>query len=523
MFEFITIAVIVLGLILPNSSYGQKEASNWVFGYQCGFNFTEGTPKMFSSKIKSNGGGAIISDGVSGELQFYTDGRNFWNRDHELMQSIYARATDCWTIWSQSALIIPSSVNPRQYHVFCIRPENEITASVTNCWYTSTGEELEMKGLNLYYYLVDMSLENGKGNIVESKSNVLLKEGITEKLTAVPHSNGSDYWVLTHDWNTNAFNAMLLSTDQLVNTVVTNIGSIHGTNSNVVDPFEELSGSMVASPNGKKIACAVSLGKRPFDLFDFDASTGMLSNYLNMGELDGQHGVSFSPDNTKLYVTTDGQDPIDPSKRSIIVQYDLMAGDSQAILNSGKSIIVGNPKTNIPAAGVFDGFGYSKKGMALGNDGRLYVGGNDSMEETTEPHIMVIIENPNNVGYSCNVNYYNFDFGDSRVGIGLPNFMQSYFNGTLPISECEDLKDLIIYPNPSNGEFIIKNIDGCSESYAAELFNSLGQSIMNLETINPEASVNLTSLPDGVYLLVFTTFQNTKVTRRLSKVSGKIN
>lgn len=515
------LAYIVLGSLLANVTYGQKEASNWVFGYQCGFNFSGGTPATFSSKIKSNGGGAIIADKVSGELLFYTDGRNFWNRDHELMQNIYTRSTDCWTIWSQSALIIPSSINPKQYHVFCIRPENEITAFVANCWYTSTGEELEMKGLNLYYYLLDMNLENGRGNIVEEKSNLLLKKGITEKLTAVPHSNGSDYWILTHDWGTTAFNAMLLRSDQLVNTVVTNIGSIHGANSYVVDPFEELSGSMIASPNGKKIACAVSLGKRPFDLFDFDASSGRLSNYTNLGELDGQHGVSFSPDNTKLYVTTDGQDPVDPSKRSIIVQYNLLAGDSEAILNSGKSIIAGNPNTNIPPAGVFDGFGYSKKGMALGNDGRLYVSSNDSMEETTESHIMVIIENPNGEGYSCNVNYYNFDFGDSRVGIGLPNFMQSYFNNIPPVSECGDLNNLTIFPNPSNGKYILKTTEGCSTQFSAELFNCLGQLLMNLTNVNSQDEFDLTHLPDGIYLVVFTNYRNSKTTRRLIKNSGK--
>lgn len=517
------LAFIILGSLLANLCYAQKEAFNWVFGYQCGFNFNDGAPATFSSKIKSNGGGAVISDKITGELLFYTDGRNFWNGDHELMQNIYTRPVDCWTIWSQGALILPSSINPQQYHVFCIRPEDEITASVTNCWYTSTGEELETKGLNLYYYLVDMSLENGSGNIVEEKSNLLLKEGVTEKLTAIPHSNGTDYWVLTHDWGTNAFNAMLLTGDHVDNTVVTNIGSIHGANANVVDPFEELSGSMIASPNGKKIACAVSLGKRPFDLFDFDASSGMLSNYINLGQREGQHGVSFSPDNTKLYVTSDGQDPTDPSKRSIIVQYNLSAGSSENIVSSGKSIIVGNPNTNIPPSGVFDGFGYSKKGMALGPDGRLYVSGNDSMEEVTDPHVMVIIENPNGEGYSCNVNYYTFDFKDSRIGIGLPNFMQSYFNNIPPIGECEDLANLSVYPNPSSGKYKLKTTDGCSTSYHAELFNSLGQSMMNLAEVNSETEFDLTRLPDGIYLLIFTNYRNSKATQRLIKISGKMN
>jgi hypothetical protein len=145
------------------------------------------------------------------------------------------------------------------------------------------------------------------------------------------------------------------------------------------------------------------------------------------------------------------------------------------------------------------------------------------MEETTEPNIMVIIENPNGEGYSSNVNYYTFDFKGSRIGIGLPNFMQSYFNNVPPITTCEDVTNLSVYPNPSDGKYVLKTIDGCAASYHAELFNSLGQSIMTLANVNSGYEFDLTHVPDGIYLLVFINTRNSKTTQRLIKLSTKIN
>jgi len=59
------------------------------------------------------------------------------------------------------------------------------------------------------YSIVDMSLQGGNGGVTNSK-NVLIQNTVTEKLTAVKKSNGTDYWIAIHEWGTNAFMFTLL-------------------------------------------------------------------------------------------------------------------------------------------------------------------------------------------------------------------------------------------------------------------------------------------------------------------------
>src|SRR5690606_27893629 len=151
-----------------------------------------------------------------------------------------------------------------------------------------------------------------------------------------------------------SFYAYQCAEGQIITVVSTDIGSVHGNYGGIY--FEdELQGELKTSPDGTKIASAVFSDYRPFDLFDFNASTGMLSNYTNLGDAKGQYGVSFSPDNSKLYLCSDGRYG-DSDLKSIILQFDLHAGDASAIAASGKSIIIDNPKTNIPNNGIFEGW-----------------------------------------------------------------------------------------------------------------------------------------------------------------------
>ena len=50
-----------------------------------------------------------------------------------------------------------------------------------------------------------MRRNNELGDVVPETKNRRLATGLTEKLTTVRHSNGHDYWVLYHEWLSNAF------------------------------------------------------------------------------------------------------------------------------------------------------------------------------------------------------------------------------------------------------------------------------------------------------------------------------
>lgn len=71
--------------------------------------------------------------------------------------------------------------NTNQYYLFSI--------GVTNS--SPTG---------LYYSIVDMSLNNGLGAVVQ-KNVQLLSYPANDGLIAVKHGNGRDWWVLFRRWN----------------------------------------------------------------------------------------------------------------------------------------------------------------------------------------------------------------------------------------------------------------------------------------------------------------------------------
>lgn len=503
-----------LALLNPPFARAQNEATFWYFGYHAGLSFKDGNPRpLKDGVIKSDHGSATISDKDTGDLLFYTDGRNFWNNNHELMPS--SNLPDkCWTQVTQPAIIVPDSENKDLFNVFCLRFPEEIESSfASDCIY---GSKMNVfLGMQLYYFLIDMRLDNGKGDIVKEQSNILVRTDVTEKLTAIPNTDRKGYWILVHGWNNNKFFAYPLSSTLLGKPVISNIGSFHQVRGGV--DSQEIRGYMKASPNGRKIACAISDDIHSADLFDFDASTGLLTNYINLGNLRGQYGLSFSPDNSKLYLSTDS--PPDKSLKYIIMQYDLEVEDSAAIASSGMSIILDNPYTNIPDHGIFDGFDEARKGFQLGLDGRLYVTSHASLIESA-PGILVVIEEPNKKGFDCQVNFQRFDFGEGRPGLGLPNFIQSYFNGLEPIEDCEGKVDINLYPNPTTGSVKVEVNGLCTGEYSYSIFNALGQVVSSSQITSSLTEIDLSPFADGLYIVQFIS-NTTKISKKVYKISGK--
>ena len=119
---------------------------------------------------------------------------------------------------------------------------------------------------------------------------------MAEKITAVKHCNNEDIWIIAHGYGPikgNKFYAYLISSTGLNTTpVVSTVGTIHdgadqGGRGNA-------RGYMKAAPNGSKIALAICFDGCPlvssantcttgsFELFDFDYTTGIVSNPINL-------------------------------------------------------------------------------------------------------------------------------------------------------------------------------------------------------------------------------------------------
>jgi hypothetical protein len=139
----------------------------------------------------------------SGNLMFYTDGVTIWNSNNVQMTNGFGLAGGYSS--SQSALIVQQPGSNNIHYVF------------------TTAEAVGSAGLS--YSVIDMSLSGGLGEVT-SKNN-FLHYPMGEKVTAVQHSNGTDYWILSHEMNSNEYYAYLFNASGVSTApVVSNVGSV---------------------------------------------------------------------------------------------------------------------------------------------------------------------------------------------------------------------------------------------------------------------------------------------------------
>jgi hypothetical protein len=206
--KFITYIIVVffVSSSFAFSSDQRLRNANWCFGNGCWLDFSSGNPETKEAiQLETSEGVATMSD-ENGQLLFYTDGRSVWTREYNLlgnhrrMRNADKRYAELKGDESstQSAIIFPAPGDDKnKYYI--------VTAD--EVWNGETSGEEETDGLN--YYVVDMSKNRGYGEVV-SKDNKLADK-ICEKVTAIGHENGKDYWLVTQLWGENKFRVFLVN------------------------------------------------------------------------------------------------------------------------------------------------------------------------------------------------------------------------------------------------------------------------------------------------------------------------
>lgn len=466
----------------------QKEANNWYFSHYYGFDFSTGCrPSLIPvNSMSAVEGCAVISD-ANGNLLFYSDAINVWNRENNIMpnsggdlgEGIYPFHTTL----SQGALIVPSPADPQHiYYLFSIL-ESGVTGTLVRS-------------------RIDMRLDNGKGDVIPEDKNTFMAGYLAGRLTAIPHTNGKDYWLLAHQYMSDAFLVYPVTGSGIGPADTIRIGPV----------IDTRAGFLKASPDGRKLACS-SRGTeaRSFDLYDFDASTGQISNYVSLGMLRVGYGVSFSPDNTKLYLSTmhsaDATQPVHYPE--MIRQYDLSAGSIEAITASGKSILYENPFTNIDEK-QYRFTDFYAPSLQLGPDGRIYCNFNaNSLLCEDCGYRFFVIEKPNEAGFACDINLQILRKPGGAAGISsdLPNFMQHYFNGLEPWSCLEENDgcadpEIVLFPNPAREYIELSMSNLCFTKYHLRLINMSGQVLASYPVNEPDLhKVDVSNLSAGIYLV----------------------
>ncbi|MCX6140680.1 MAG: hypothetical protein NTX15_07635, partial [Candidatus Kapabacteria bacterium] len=334
---FVFSAIVVACVVLPAfSAFGQPLSTwNWYFGQRAGVTFRNGSIESISDgQLNTSEGCATVSDPITGELLFYTDGVTVWNRLHDVMPNGSELFGDQST--SQSALVVPAPGRPWIFYVFNPAPV--------------TSSSIGSRCLCLCYSIVDMRADAGFGDVV--KKNEVLLNDVTEHVTATADCKGDGWWIVVRSRSTRHFFSLHLTRDVLSTIPVS---SDAGNPTLVVRE----AGQMHISPDSRQLVITSTAGSS--QLYDFDSQTGKVTNGINLfrsESLGSHYGAAFSPDSKKLYISVANETS---NAQTRIYQFSIDSKKSDVIVNS--KFVLGE------MSGV-----YNWTPMQLASDGHVYIG-----------------------------------------------------------------------------------------------------------------------------------------------------
>ncbi|MCB9262608.1 MAG: gliding motility-associated C-terminal domain-containing protein [Flavobacteriales bacterium] len=361
---------------VTSNLFAQKEGNIWFFGDSAAVDFNSGVPiALVGSNMHTYEGCATACD-ENGKLLFYSNGEKIWNRNHVVMPNGVELGGNHSS--TQSVLIVKKPYSKNIFYVF------------------TTIDKGEQNGLR--YSILDMSLQNGQGDVTSSKS-ISMQTPVCEKLTAIKHSNGRSFWIITHGFHSDEFFSYLLDSTGLdLNPVISKIGPI------ITGEYFNSFGYLKCSPNGEYLAMANNYTQTA-DLFKFSTSSGQVSQFLTTldtfynGSRIFPYGIEFSTNSRYLYVS----DRDGPASHAVY-QFDL--GLQQIDLIRASSIEIAQ---NIGGA------------IQLGPDGKIYVA-------RPQTHYLAVINRPNERGGLCGYQEDGVFLGTGKPLLGLPSYPNTIYN-----------------------------------------------------------------------------------------------
>jgi hypothetical protein len=364
-------------MLLPCVAFAQKQNNIWYFNDGIGLDFNSSELAVLTDgkvRVISSGAIATAADRATGSLLFYTDGDTVWNQNHQPMpnaKGLWKDIVRC--VWS---VIVPWPGDSMKYYIVVISDKPPVFPS----------------DYDILYYVVDMRLDGGRGDVVTRSQLSLTK--VAEKLCAIPQCGSDGYWLLMQNYSDKSYYAFPITRDGIMTPVVSRVG---------LSPSSGwATGSLKPSPDGSMVASFASTDEGPVELFQFDRTTGILSSPITV-IVPEPRGLCFSPDNTKLYVTSRAL-----ASRGLH-QFDVRQKDSLAIASSHSWITKSN--------------GLMLNDMELGPDGVLYCAGS---------RYLPIVSEPNKSGDQCGFWPQGVDLDPRMGGNRMPNLVYPS-TGVVPV------------------------------------------------------------------------------------------
>lgn len=394
--NYITIIII---LIIGNIGYSQTKRGNiWYFGNRAGLDFNSGVPTpLLNSQMNTNEGCASIADRY-GRLLFYTDGVKVWDACHQVMPNGDSLLGDPSSV--TSAVITPVIGDSMRYYIFTVDGVSSCTNGLCR------GPKGAFDGL--HYSIVDMCLNNGKGDIVPGAKNIPMIDTTAEMIATIKHDNDTDYWIITQ--RLDAYYAYLVTAAGVSTTPVL---------SYQVHPGAAWPGGqrLVPSHDGKLLVHVG--GSSPLlwgstRVFNFDKTTGILTSKDTIARHMGCVAAEFSPNDSILYLGR--MFAFGMMIRPKIMTYNRYAPN----INASEDSIATPGPMDVPSD------------MRIGPDKKIYI------KNSTSTTAVTVMHNPNN-RTNPNIAWNSLTLGGRTMSSWLPNYFNYFDEDTSWVPANENL------------------------------------------------------------------------------------
>ncbi len=332
----------------------------WYFGSQAGLDFSGGAPVILTNGLLTAEEPSAVMVNDKGNLLFYTDGDNVWDRTHTLMPGGTGLSGSSGSVHT---IITPMPDDPEKFYIFSIRPDHL-----------------------LKYAIVDTALNGGLGDVSVKNIGMGGATQYGDKLAATWDCNFRNIWLITQERFSANINAWLITPAGISPPVQSAVGP---------PVFENEDAQLKLSHDAGRLASvknAFGTANDEINLFYFDKITGKASYDLTIPLPNDPYSVEFSLDGKVLYA----------GYADKVFQYDLMAGTEADIVASQVEVSTG--------AGNFHA-------MQMGPNGKLYIA-RDNQD------YLSVIHNPSVLGMACSFTFDGIYLDGKTGQKGLPTFMQ---------------------------------------------------------------------------------------------------
>lgn len=259
---------------------------NWHFGTYLHAYFPKGSQAPLvsgapASPMYAPYASTTVSDN-NGNVLFYSNGGRVFNKNGQEMPE--SPTTSTGSYYGTYVCAVPHPKNPNQYYIF------------TN---------YRNSGLNVA--IVDMTLNNGLGNVLPKKINLSQVSMSTEnEFVVVKQLYNNGYWLIAHGKGSNQYLSYKIDPDSIYST--TPVISVVGNPSSNDEKYNWRTGSFVSNATGTELlrSFASNLDVAQAYVLNFDKRCGKVSKKYELYPIAMQaqlHSafMCYSPDYSKIF------------------------------------------------------------------------------------------------------------------------------------------------------------------------------------------------------------------------------